>query len=70
MNKHRPRKLRWRLARALIVSTLLLWLGFLLMVYNNRLGELEDSVSNIYQRTKTSLQQRTLTTDQENRADG
>ena len=69
MNKHRPRKLRWRLARALIVSTLLLWLGFLLMVYNNRLGELEDSVSNIYQRTRTSLQQ-SIRTDQENRADG
>ena len=70
MNKHRPRKLRWRLARALIVSTLLLWLGFLLMVYNNRLGELEDFVSNTTYRTQTSLQQRTLTTDQENRADG
>lgn len=70
MKKERPKKLRWRLARALIASTLLLWLGFVLLVYNNRLGELEDSVSNIYQRTKNSLRQSTLTTDQENRASG
>lgn len=69
MKPNRPRKLRWRPARALIFSTLLLWLGFVLLMYNNRLGELENSVSNIYQRTRTSLQQ-SIRTDQENRASG
>lgn len=69
MKGNRPRKLRWRLARALIFSTLLLWLGFVVLMYNNRLGELEDSVSNIYQRTRTSLQQ-SIRTDQENRVGG
>lgn len=68
--KNRPRKLRWHLASALIVMTVLLWLGFALLVYNSRMSELEDAVGNTFQRTKSSLQMDALSAYQENRANG
>lgn len=68
--KNRPRKLRWHLASALIVTTVLLWLGFVLLAYNSRLNELEDSVGNTFQGTKITLQTNVLSAYQENRANG
>ena len=68
--KNRPRKLRWHLASALIVTTVLLWLGFALLVYNSRMAELEDAVGNSFQRTTSSLRMDALSAYQENRANG
>ncbi len=68
--KNRPKRLRWHLASALIVTTVLLWLGFVLLVYNNRMGELEDAVGNAFQSTKITLQTDGLSAYQENRANG
>ena len=65
-----PRKLRWHLASALIVTTVLLWLGFALLAYNSRLNELEDSVGNTFQSTRSTLQTDALSAYQENRANG
>ena len=68
--KNRPKRLRWHLASALIVTTVLLWLGFVLLVYNNRMGELEDAVGNAFQSTKITLQTDGLSAYQENRSNG
>ena len=68
--KSRPKRLRWQLASALIATTLLLWMGFVLLVYSNRLSELEDAVGNTFQQTRGSLQQGALATYKENRANG
>ena len=68
--RSKPRRLRWRLASALIATTVLLWLGFALLVYNSRMGELEDAVDNTFQRTKSGLQMDALSAYQENRANG
>lgn len=68
--KNRPKRLRWHLASALIVTTVLLWLGFVLLVYNNRMGELEDAVGNAFQSTRSTLQTDALSAYQENRANG
>ena len=68
--KGRPRRLRWQLASALVVTTLLLWAGFVLLVYNSRLSELEDTVSSTFQGTRSSLQLDALPAYRENRANG
>ena len=68
--KNRPRKLRWHMASALIITTVLLWLGFVLLAYNSRLNELEDAVGNTFQSTRSTLQTNVLSAYQENRANG
>ena len=68
--KNRPKRLRWHLASALIVTTVLLWLGFVLLAYNSRLNELEDTVGNTFQSTRSTLQTDALSAYQENRANG
>lgn len=68
MRKDRPRPLRWRLARALTVTAVLLWLGFVLLLYNSRASELTSAVNTIFQQTRSSLQLDALPSYQENRA--
>lgn len=68
--KSRPKKLRWHLASALIATIVLLWLGFVLLAYNSRLGELEDAAGSSFQGTKSTLQTDTLPAYRANRANG
>ena len=68
--KSKPKRLRWQMASALIMTTLFLWLGFVLLVYNNRMSELGDAVSNTYQQTRISLRLNALEAYKENRANG
>ena len=68
--KSRPKRLRWRLASALIATAALLWLGFVLLVYNSRLGELRDTASRAFQQTRSSVQLDALSAYRENRANG
>lgn len=68
--KSRPKKLRWHLASALIATIMLLWLGFVLLAYNSRLGELEDAAGSSFQGTKSTLQTDTLPAYRANRANG
>ena len=68
--KSRPKKLRWHLASALIATIMLLWLGFVLLAYNSRLGELEDAAGSSFQGTKSTLHTDTLPAYRANRANG
>lgn len=68
--KSRPKKLRWHLVSALIATIMLLWLGFVLLAYNSRLGELEDAAGSSFQGTKSTLQTDTLPAYRANRANG
>lgn len=70
MKKNRSQRLRWHLAKALIVTALLLWMSFVLLLYNNRLSELEDAVVNVFQRARSSLQVDVLPAYQDNRTNG
>ncbi len=70
MGKSRPRRLRWRLASALTVTAVLLWLGFALLAYNHRAGELVNDVNTSFQQTRDDLTHTTLPLYQENRAGG
>ena len=49
---------------------MLLWLGFVLLAYNSRLGELEDAAGSSFQGTKCTLQTDTLPAYRANRANG
>ncbi len=70
MKKDRPRPLRRRLAHAMIFTALLLWLGFVFLVYNNRARELVSVINTSFQSTRSSLRLDVLPAYRENRAGG
>ncbi len=67
MEKNRSRPLRWRLASALTVTAVLLWLGFVLLLYNSRAGEVMSAVNRNFQQTRETLQLDALPSYRENR---
>lgn len=57
MNKHRPRKLRWRLAVPLTTAFALLWLGTMALLTNFAEDKLDQTVSIKYTSARTELEE-------------
>ncbi len=56
MENQKPRRLRWTLARALVVTFVLLWLGLVALLQTNRINELDTVLDNQYIRAKNTIQ--------------
>lgn len=57
MNKHRPRKLRWRLAVPLTTAFALLWLGTMALLTNFTCEKLEQTVSIRYNSARSAMEE-------------
>ena len=57
MNKHRPRKLRWRLAVPLTTAFALLWLGTMALLTNFTCEKLEQTVSIQYNSARSAMEE-------------